>query len=367
MGSEVSARMLAGNLAVYGTAHAVVDATSGAVVITTALTGQGLLIGDAYYLVLMYNILAFGFQPLVGRIADRCRAPRTVAILGCMLLFCSLWAMRLWTVVPIVLAGLGNALFHVGGGMVCLNLTPGRATAPGMYVAPGALGITVGVVVGKAGLFIAWPFAVLLLAACVGIWTVACPKIDYEQNSDYLSYGAIAVAALLLFTIATRSFTGFAVPMPWKTDPWLLACLTLAVVMGKALGGVLGDRFGWITVSVGALILSAPLIAIGSAVPGLAILGMLLFNMTMAVTLAAVACVLPGRPGFAFGLTCIAYISGMFAAVSNADQALSSSTALLVIILGSAVGLLVALLMLRSDRGEREILPTFAQDVKNIS
>jgi MFS transporter, FSR family, fosmidomycin resistance protein len=367
MTSAISTRMLAANLAVYGTTHALVDATSGAVIITTALTANGLSPGEPYYLVMTYNLLAFGFQPLFGRLADHWRAPRAFAMCGCMLLFCSGWLVESWPVLPVILAGTGNALFHVGGGIVCLALTPKRATAPGIYVAPGALGLTIGILVAKMGLFVAWPFAVSLCAACLGIWAVKSPEVEFDRNGAYFSWGAIAIVGLLLFTIVTRSFTGFAVPMSWKTDPWLVLYLTLAVVMGKALGGVLADRFGWITVSVGALVISAPLIAFGASIPTVAILGMLLFNMTMAVTLAAVALVLPGRPGFAFGLTCLAYISGMFAAVSNVDHGLCSSGPVLAIIIGSAVGLLLALLMLRNDRGAGEILPSPARDLEDLA
>ena len=55
-------------------------------------------------------------------------------------LCCSALLVGFRPAVPVVLAGLGNALFHVGGGVVSLNLTPKRATAPGIFVAPGGLG-----------------------------------------------------------------------------------------------------------------------------------------------------------------------------------------------------------------------------------
>lgn len=365
--SAVSTRMLVANLTIYGTTHALVDATSGAVVITTVLTGRGLDASESYYLVLTYNLLAFGCQPLFGRLADHWRAPRAFAICGCLLLLCSTWLVGSWPALPVILAGTGNALFHVGGGIVSLALTPQRATGPGIYVAPGALGLTIGILVAKLGLFAAWPFAASLAAACAGICAVRCPEVQFHRDESRFSWRAIAIVALLLLTIVTRSFTGFAVPMPWKAEPCLLVWLTLAVVAGKALGGVLADRLGWIAVSVGALMMSAPLIALGASIPFLAILGMLLFNMTMAVTLAAVACVLPGRPGFAFGLTCLAYISGMFAAVSNENHGLTSPGPAFLIILGSAVGLLLALLMLRNDRDEHKILLTSPLGSKNLS
>jgi len=82
--------------------------------------------------------------------------------------------------------------------------------------------------------------------------------------------------------------------------------LVVLVAAGKAVGGVLADRLGWGRVTVGALCLAAPLLAFGAARPAPAMAGMFLLNLTMGVTLAATASLLPGRPGFAFGLTCLA-------------------------------------------------------------
>jgi FSR family fosmidomycin resistance protein-like MFS transporter len=99
--------------------------------------------------------------------------------------------------------------------------------------------------------------------------------------------------------------------MPWKSDLALLAALTAAVVAGKMAGGLLADRFGWRRVAVTALVGSLPLLALGTSSPAAGIAGVLLFNMTMPVTLAAVAAVLPrGSEGFAFGLTCLALFCG---------------------------------------------------------
>jgi FSR family fosmidomycin resistance protein-like MFS transporter len=81
-------------------------------------------------------------------------------------------------------------------------------------------------------------------------------------------------------------------------------------VAGKAAGGVLADRFGRAAVGVGAVVLSAPLLVVAPGVAAVGIAGMFLFNMTMPVTLVAIADVMPERPGFAFGLTCLALIAG---------------------------------------------------------
>ena len=77
---------------------------------------------------------------------------------------------------------------------------------------------------------------------------------------------------------------------------------------GKALGGIISDRLGWIETSVGALLISAPLIAFAG--PAGIIAGLFVFQMTMPVTLVAAVKVFPKKPAFAFGLTCLALVGG---------------------------------------------------------
>ncbi len=121
----------------------------------------------------------------------------------------------------------------------------------------------------------------------------------------------MAVVALLLAVVGVRAFVGLTLVLPWKSDLTLLALLTAGIVAGKATGGLLADRFGWRPVAVAALVASLPLLALGASSPAAGVAGVLLFNMTMPVTLAAVAAVLPrGNEGFSFGLTCLALFFG---------------------------------------------------------
>jgi FSR family fosmidomycin resistance protein-like MFS transporter len=110
--------------------------------------------------------------------------------------------------------------------------------------------------------------------------------------------------------IAVRSSLGFLVKFPWESQPMALIALTLAAVFGKALGGFLADRWGWTRVGIGAMVAALPFLAFSSIEPLAVIPGIFLINLTMPITLAAVVEALPGHPGFAFGLTCIAILFG---------------------------------------------------------
>jgi len=64
-----------------------------------------------------------------------------------------------------VTAGIGNALLPRRWGKPQPGHCPGKATLPGIFVAPGALGLTIGILIGKSGSFVAWPFFLLLLGS----------------------------------------------------------------------------------------------------------------------------------------------------------------------------------------------------------
>ena len=66
-----------------------------------------------------------------------------------------------------------------------------------------------------------------------------------------------------------------------------------------------------------ALLLSLPLVTYLVLEPLAAIVGMVVFQMTMPVTLKAVHHLMPERPGLAFGLPCVALIVGALPGVAG--------------------------------------------------
>ena len=84
---------------------------------------------------------------------------------------------------------------------------------------------------------------------------------------------------------------------------------TACVVLGKTLGGFLYDRFGGVRTAVATLGAGAALFAL-SGYPPAGCAAVLLFNMTMPVTLRAAADLLAPRNGFSFGLLTFALFIG---------------------------------------------------------
>ncbi|MDR1874883.1 MAG: hypothetical protein LBQ90_07750 [Synergistaceae bacterium] len=306
------------SLLVYGVAHALVDAICASILTSLAFFG-GLTLERAILLYLFYNFLAFAMQAPLGLLLDKMRSPRAAAMWG---LGLQVFALVTFSGLPefgVFLAGLGNALFHLGGGVVALNLTPGRATAPGIFVAPGAVGLFLGIQLGSLAplspaVQIAASVAVLALMPAVKYLPLPAgysrePKRTAE--GEPLPLALLCAVALIFFSIAARSFVGLSLAFPWKGDSFLHAfALAAAAGGGKALGGFLSDQFGFVRVCVGALLLSVPLLQWGSVSVAAGLAGCLCFQMTMSVTLLAYVKACPGREAWAFGLACLALFVG---------------------------------------------------------
>jgi MFS transporter, FSR family, fosmidomycin resistance protein len=329
------------NISVYSLSHALVDAACAAVVFAIVVSNRDET-QNLFQLVVIYNLLAFATQPVFGLLVDTFKVPARGAALGILLVAASTLLLPV-PLLAVALAGLGNALFHVGGGAVSLHLAAGKAALPGIYVAPGALGLMIGTLIGKGGDFIAWPFLLLLVAAAALILRIPKPEIPAPRKLPGDLKWFEAVILLLLLSVAIRSMVGLSLVLPWKSDRTLLVILTLAVVLGKALGGILGDRFGWGVVAVTGLVLSVPLLTFFAHVPALAIAGLFLFNLSMPITLICLSEMLPGKEGFAFGLSALALIIGAGPTFTQLHVLTSRQISILAAILVSIAALYGAL------------------------
>jgi hypothetical protein len=91
---------------------------------------------------------------------------------------------------------------------------------------------------------------------------------------------------------------------------------------------------------------------------------MFAFNMTMPVTLVAVADQIPDYPGFAFGLASLALAVGAFPVLAGAPVNLSGATAVVGVVWLSAALLAVAL---RRLSGARTTSPRLAETIPEVA
>jgi len=254
-------------------------------------------------LVMLYNLLAFGCQPMAGWLADRLRRPREVALVGLPLLAASLLVMRAQPILAVTFAGIGSATFHVGGGALALCATRGRASGPGLFAAPGVAGLTLGGLLAATNHILIWPFLLLTVILGVAIAALEAPALPYDEpRAEPLFEKHDVVMLTLLAAIALRSLVWTTLQYFLQGRLEIIFALGMAAASGKLLGGFLADRFGWRRWTMGALLASALLLNVGGGQLWTLMFGVALLQSATPVALAATVQLMPRQPATAAGL-----------------------------------------------------------------
>ena len=299
--------------AMYSVLHMFVDG-----VCAFAMFGTFLKQEQGYFYVLVYNLCAFALQMPFGAALDLLHVKSgnnysfCVAGIGVVLTL-------IGAVTHPVILGIGNALFHVGGGVgtICEDKRKGwRGRGLGVFVAPGALGLYLGMLLAKNGAGAGWLYGagVFMIIACVGmacgLWHSGKQGAADALAANWGEAGAaqgvplgriIFMAVCLFLVVVLRSYIGMAVVFPWKTNVFAAVLCTLVIVFGKAAGGFLAAQFGCLRTAAVSLSAAAVFYLFSGFMPAGAA-ALFLFNMTMPVTLYLLICKLPHFPGFSFGL-----------------------------------------------------------------
>jgi len=283
-------------LALYSAAHFWVDLSCAFLVFRTMSNSP-----DLALCLLLYNFCAFALQMPFGLLADRFDRNGVVASAGCLTV--ALAYLLPGALPAAVTAGIGNALFHLGGGIDTLNVSKQKAAWLGVFVSPGAVGLYLGTLWGKGNSVAPWLAPAVLLLFAVGILLLCKRSFGSLRsgNSPLDLYGNLRPLLPLFLVVVLRSYMGMNQSFDWKSTGSWAVTLTLALALGKAAGGFLMDKTSPRFASTLSLGLAAGLYLL-SALPLPGTLAVFLFNMTMPITLWAVAKVTPGAKGFTFGL-----------------------------------------------------------------
>lgn len=320
-------------LSVYCVSHFLVD-------LCCAFFMFSLLFGTDNWIsaVLIYNFCAFALQMPLGLIADKLSRNALIAALGCVLV-----AVSVFIPSPLFLSsvmGVGNALFHVGGGVDVLNMSDKKCAPLGLFVSPGAIGLCIGrMLTGQMSLYIA---SAVLIAAAVVILLISKSERSLQKNAPLgfprLQTGMVLSLVCLFAVVCLRSFAGMSFSFEWKsTMPAIVS--VCCVALGKALGGFAADAAGSRWASIISLLLCAVLFLF-SHIPLCALAALLLFNMTMPITLWETSKLFPNARGFSFGLLTFALFIGFLPvlfgapALSAVFSAAAAAVSLVLLLLG---------------------------------
>ena len=284
----------------YSVMHFFVDFLCAWGIFRNFQTGSG-----AYQNYLIYNFCAFALQMPLGILLDVLRSRVSDSLrpwLGQIWVFAGIFLTAAGVFTHPAILGVGNALFHVGAGLdvICEDFAKGHSgRSLGVFVAPGAVGLYLGTILGKhPGDRLSWLLSLSVLVILLAAMLTRQPREPIISTST--NPKKFPILLLCCFAVVVlRSWTGFQTNFDWKATVPFLA--VLAVSSGKTLGGFASARFGHGRTMVCSLLLASICFLLGEN-PIFGLLGLLLFNMSMPVTLYLLAKHMPDTPGLAFGI-----------------------------------------------------------------
>lgn len=279
------------------------------------------IIGDSIFLWIvpfMYDAFAFVPQALIGYISDK--YPKiNIGIIGTILLLIGLIICNLHILgyIPLIILCLGNCCLHVSGAETTLRASNGKLSHSAIFVAGGSFGVITGKLLGT--LNFSYLFLVLLGLTMIPFILLADEyrkEADKQKqpckNFNYINkkINPFIIILLAVFVVIVRGYMGYGIPTSWNKTVFQTILLYFAMGTGKALGGILSDWIGIRKTAVISILLALPFLLFGDNLMLISLIGVLMFSMTMSITLAILVSVLKNKPGLAFGLTTIGLFLG---------------------------------------------------------
>lgn len=291
--------------AVLGFIHLLNDLTAGLLIGTAAsssISGEELSM-----LVLVYNVLAFGSQPLAGLLSDKYQLSKMYVYAG---VICAITGLLIFSVSPwvaIIMSGVGSSVFHVGGGSLAISSDDKTSGYIGLFSSPGVLGLALGGYISWLGHFPLLELLSLFILSAVIASLLKTPSpstINQEQSFIPDKHDLIMIAVLLAIAFRSAVWNIFQYISAGETA--MLIPLALSAASGKMAGGFLADWFGkrvWLYVS---LILAIILLTFHEQSRIGLYAGVFFLQASSPAAIRVLATGLPGRTGLAasiaFGL-----------------------------------------------------------------
>lgn len=265
-----------------------------------------------YLNVLLYNFCAFALQMPMGVVLDTLNRRKCERKYEPSFGFAAVGVMLtcLGAVTHPVILGIGNALFHLGGGVGTIHEDEAKGwkgRGLGVFVAPGALGLYLGTLLAKGEVIRMLPVLMVigLVAVCCLGWCcylmLSQKKMPATMAQANIEKDGLLLLLGCLVVVILRSYIGMAVGFSWKTTVLAGTIAVLAVVFGKVAGGFAAAWAGIRRTVVVSLLLAAVCYMLSENMLA-GILALFLFNMTMPITLYLLVQKLKGLAGFSFGL-----------------------------------------------------------------
>lgn len=261
------------------------------------------------YIFVIYNSLAFLFQPLIGLVIDKYFLGKIMIVISsfclCLGIIIDQW------LISIIFLGIGNQIFHVIGGKICTNLNTSKASHLGVFVSLGAIGLTLGSNFYDQTYIVYSAFIIYILLAtlvCLNIKWTNPPK---EEVSHKKMSKIVLGTSLMVIVVFIRSFLGKIIHFDFEMTLPLIILFPCLGAIGKLVGGFIRDKIGsLITVLISMSLCCIILIFFSESVV-LMLLGMLLINISMPISLYELNFLNKGHEAFNFGILAAVLFPGV--------------------------------------------------------
>lgn len=316
------------------------------------------LIGDSIFLWIspvLFDILAFAPQGIVGYFNDKYEK-MNCGVIGSILMSLGIIQM-ITSFIPlkylgIALVGIGNTFMHVAGAETTLRCSNGKMAHSAIFVGGGSFGVITGKLLGDTALSM-WfliPCCLTMIPFCL----LADSYIKKYTKNDCNNFNYAnaklnpwIIILLATFVVIIRGYTGYGIPTSWDKTVSQTIILYVFMGFGKSIGGILIDTIGMRKTALGSVTLAIPFLLLGDNLMVVSLIGVMLFSMTMAVTLGLLVSVLKTNPGLAFGYTTIGLLLGTIPALFYKTVSFGISASIIVIM--SVLCLLVLNKIVRKD------------------
>ena len=264
---------------------------------------------------LVYDGLAFAPQAVIGNISDK-HPNLNMGVIGMGLMALSYllyFTFPLYVFIPLTILCIGNGFVHVHGAQVTLKNSKGKLAHSAIFVGGGSFGVILGRLLATT--FVPyWAIWILILTSIPFILLADTYYSDESSCKDF-NYANPKVSPMLVVLLATfvvivRGYVGYAIPTSWNTTVSQTVALFFIMGIGKALGGLFADAYGVKKTAIICSILAWPFLCLGDHLMYVSLIGVMLFSMTMSITLAAITSVLKNKSGLGFGFTTIGLFLG---------------------------------------------------------
>ena len=301
---------------------------------------SNLYIFDHTLIFILYNGVAFLMQPLAGILIDKFHKEKLMLIVS--IIFIILGAILNHLILSCVFLGLANQLFHVAGGKICTNFSTNKAWHLGLFVSLGAIGLMLGSNFSNDTFLFIIPiilYSLLIIIVCLLYKEENNKEIKPITNEIKISKKIFAVIFLIV-VVFIRSFVGKIIHYGFEMNITFIVLLGIASAFGKFIGGILKDLFGSLKVIFLSLVLCGIILLFLDNISALMLIGTILINISMPITLFELNKINPNHEGLNFGLLAASLFPGVALGLIYQYEVISYIVLVIISLVLSILGIL---------------------------